>query len=132
MRNKVCRNLGFVFLIFFIVIISSVRANSFIQEYNKYVEVCDNGIAYVPLDTKYVTCHGIILEIKGMTRSLAEDEFGCECPICCDGWCYIIVYSDPAPENETDKSADRMSDQSFYGKENSLDIIYLWFTCKNK
>ena len=115
------------------VILSVVKANSYVKEYNDYIEVCSNGIAYVPFDTKFVKCRGIVLEVQDITRSLTPEEIDCECPKCCDGYCYIIAYGDPDQEPATYESDDDLNHEHYRGEINNRQgIIYLWFPCKDE
>jgi len=72
--------------------IATIRANSYVNESKDYIEVCSKGIAYVPLDTKFVKCNGIIRKVMGFTRFLTDAVSDCECPKCCEGSCWIIIY----------------------------------------
>jgi hypothetical protein len=59
-----------------------------------YIEVAGPEIAYIPFNTNYVKYKGEvrrILRIEPYREQVATD---CQCPKCCSGSCYIIVYSD--------------------------------------
>jgi len=73
----------------------------------KYIEVCTNGIVYLPPGTKYVTCHGKVMRVMYIAPLMAQIESvpDCNCPKCCGGWCGITVMCESAPEpssGETD------------------------------
>jgi hypothetical protein len=75
---------------------------------SSYIEVCSQGIVYVPPGTRYVTCHGKVMKVMGIVsrEEGAEIESGggagdCYCPKCCGGYCAVIVSCGGAPETET-------------------------------
>ena len=75
---------------------------------SSYIEVCSQGIVYVPPGTRYVTCHGKIMKVMGIvSREDGEQIDGgggagdCYCPKCCGGYCAVIVSCGGAPETET-------------------------------
>jgi hypothetical protein len=59
----------------------------------KYIEVCSNGIVYLPPHTKYVTCHGKVMKVLAIVPRVegVQIEGGCNCPECCGGWCGVTV-----------------------------------------
>ena len=65
-----------------------------IAESPKYIEVCAQGTAYVPPDTKFVTCQGRVMKVLAIVplegRSLAPGA-DCDCPRCCDGACAVTI-----------------------------------------
>jgi hypothetical protein len=75
---------------------------------SSYIEVCSQGIVYVPPGTRYVTCHGKIMKVMGIvSREDGEQIDGgggvgdCYCPKCCGGYCAVIVSCGDVPENTT-------------------------------
>jgi len=69
-------------------IVREVAANP-----SQYIEVCSNGIVYLPPDTKLVTCSGRIMRViavvpAGEQTLMRED---CDCPRCCGGVCTVTV-----------------------------------------
>ena len=58
------------------------------------IEVHGPGIAYVPLSAKYVTYDGMVRKVSRFSATLLTGEEDCQCPKCCDGRCYVIVYTD--------------------------------------
>jgi hypothetical protein len=59
----------------------------------RLIEVCSNGIVYLPPGTKYVTCRGKIMKVLAIVPRLegAKTTGDCECPDCCHGMCGITV-----------------------------------------
>ncbi len=59
----------------------------------KLIEVCSNGIVYVPPGTKYVTCRGKIMKVLAIVPKVegVQTETDCNCPNCCGGWCGVTV-----------------------------------------
>jgi hypothetical protein len=109
--------------------IATIKANSYVNESKEYIEVCSKGIVYVPLDTKFVKCNGIIRKVMGFTRILPM-ETDCECPKCCDGSCWVIIYGDPTPEQETENLPN--SPDHSYKSDNKGDsdgYWFLWLAC---
>ncbi|MDH7512187.1 MAG: hypothetical protein QHH14_04475 [Clostridiales bacterium] len=67
----------------------------------KLIEVCSNGIVYVPPGTKYVTCRGKIMKVLAIVPRVegVQTKGNCECPDCCSGMCGITVYCTSVPES---------------------------------
>jgi len=70
------------------------------QESARLIEVCSNGIVYVPPGTKYVTCRGKIMKVLAIVPRMegVKTEGDCECPDCCAGACGITVLCEEVPE----------------------------------
>ena len=73
---------------------------------SSYIEVCSQGVVYVPPGTRYVTCHGKVMKVVGIVSGEegAESKSGggagdCYCPKCCGGYCAVIVHCGPVPES---------------------------------
>ena len=73
---------------------------------SSYIEVCSQGVVYVPPGTRYVTCHGKVMKVMGIVSGEegAESKSGggagdCYCPKCCGGYCAVIVHCGPVPES---------------------------------
>lgn len=62
-----------------------------------YVEVKGSSIAYVPRTAKFVKVNGNIKEVVRFAETLSATEEDCQCPACCDGYCYVIIFTDPFP-----------------------------------
>ena len=113
--------LAFGLIVASAVLLSSFQnAQSYIKEIGGYVEICANGLAYVPSDAAYVKCNGVIRKVVGITDALMMSEIDCECPNCCDGFCFIIIYTDPDPAGESG---------SPFAAEGSPQIKFLWMSC---
>lgn len=103
--SKVIVGLGVV-----VVLVSAYSAGTIDSrmsaDKSSYIEVCSQGIVYVPPGTRYVTCHGKVMKVMGMVSSeegaLIESGGGagdCYCPKCCGGYCAVIVSCGPVPES---------------------------------
>lgn len=107
-----------------------LRANSYLAQYSQFIEVCSNGIAYVPLDTKYVKCNGVVRRVLGFSKSMTGEDDPCKCPKCCDGECYVIVTSDPRLEfglEPGENSDDPIIE--YYRESRDLDPYIIWLSC---
>lgn len=65
-----------------------------LQYGHPYVEITGSEIAYVPHTADYVKIDGRLRRIVKFEPYRRRAETDCRCPKCCDGTCYIIVYSD--------------------------------------
>jgi hypothetical protein len=65
-----------------------------IPDRDSLVEVAGNAVAYVPRTAQYVKYHGKVRPIMKFASTLTEGEKDCKCPKCCDGWCFVIIYTD--------------------------------------
>jgi hypothetical protein len=110
------------FLFMAAVFIAVLRARAYTVQYNGLIEVCSNGIAYVPLDTKFVKCNGIVRQVRKFTKTITEGEEPCKCPECCDGWCYVVVNSDPSWSNLERETAT-------FGPIDYMEIYIVWLSC---
>jgi len=97
---------------------------------SSYIEVCSQGIVYVPPGTRYVTCHGKIMKVMGIvSREDGEQIDGgggagdCYCPKCCGGYCAVIVSCGGAPETET--GTGDWASGSATSNSNGLCTLYL-------
>ena len=117
---KTLRALGMI-AVAVIVLISFVNAQLYIKEIGGYVEVSAQGLAYVPSDAAFVKYNGAIRKVVAIEDVLLADEEECLCPNCCDGFCYVIILTDPegAADGRGPKSA---------GAEPS-EIRFLWMPC---
>ena len=85
----------FLFCILFLGLVPSVQtAGPAFGEKEVYVEVHGSNIAHVPITAKYVKYDGKIRRISRFSAALASGEEDCQCPQCCNGRCYIIIYTD--------------------------------------
>lgn len=110
-------------------LIAVLRAKAYTVQYNGLIEVCSNGIAYVPLDTKFVKCNGIVRQVRKFTKTITEGEDPCKCPDCCDGWCYVIVNSDPTENTALESKEAEQSKNGVQHESESQDTYILWLAC---
>jgi len=76
------------------LVIAVLHAGSYIKEKGSYVEVGGGRIAYVPRTAKFVKVDGQVRRIVKFSTTLSNAEKDCSCPKCCNGNCFIIVFSD--------------------------------------
>jgi hypothetical protein len=90
---------GMIVVIFLTTAFSAApKATEIVSDSSALIEVCSQGVAYVPPGTRVVTCQGKVMRVVGMT-STANDKGGaqanvigdCYCPKCCGGTCAILV-----------------------------------------
>jgi len=63
-------------------------------ERTAYIEVHGSDIAYVPMTETHVKFNGEIRKIVRFTATVDKGRADCRCPDCCNGECYVIVYTD--------------------------------------
>jgi hypothetical protein len=63
-------------------------------DFQKLIEVHGPETAYIPSTAKYVKYDGVVRRIVKFSETLEEGE-DCPCPRCCDGRCYVIIFTDP-------------------------------------
>ncbi len=101
----------FVGVVLVVLLVSAYSAGTKGKEVTssspKYIEVCSAGTAYLPPGTKFVTCHGKIMEVIDVVPLVGGEQMlgGCDCPRCCNGFCTVTVRCGAAPEpsSEADK-----------------------------
>lgn len=79
------------------LVVAFLNAASYIRERDAYIELSSGKIAYVPRTAKFVKVNGQVRRIVKFSSTLSNAEKDCECPTCCDGYCYMIVFSDAGP-----------------------------------
>jgi hypothetical protein len=94
------------------LVIAVLYAGSNTPKKDSYIEVGGGKIVYVPRTTQYVKFNGQIRKIVRFASTLSEGEKDCKCPKCCDGYCYVIVYSDSVP-----------------GSNPILPLFVIWLSC---
>ncbi len=97
MKNLFKKRIFFGILAFVLFIglsLAVLEAGSYIREKDSYVEVGGGKTAYVPRTAKFVKVNGVVRRIVKFSATLSNTERDCECPKCCDGYCYIIVFTD--------------------------------------
>lgn len=70
------------------------------QSRPSYVEISGSEITYVPQTSSYVKIDGKLTRIVRFEPYRQQAETDCRCPKCCNGICYIIVYSDAVILNQ--------------------------------
>ncbi len=94
------------------VVIAVMNAGPSGPKKDPYVEVGGGKIAYVPRTAKFVKFNGRIRRVVRFDSSLSPGENDCQCPKCCDGYCYVIVFSDSIP-----------------GSNPISPLVILWVSC---
>jgi hypothetical protein len=76
-------------------LMGSVRygASRFVGK-ESYIEVNGPQIAYVPMTTKYVRYDGKLRKVLKFEPIANAATADCRCPKCCNGSCYVIIYTD--------------------------------------
>lgn len=95
-------------LIFAVFVFTEIKAESHPERNERIIEVCAEGVVYVPPGTKLVKCNGKVKRVIGMTpyQSAVESEDGsCICWDCCGGMCGIIVSCDAEPGEFSDSDS---------------------------
>jgi len=107
-------------LIFAIFVFTEIKAESHSDGKDRIIEVCSEGVVYVPPGTKIVKCNGKVKKVIRVTPyqpDQREDE-SCICPSCCEGECAVIISCDGQPGEFSD------SDSSAKGS-----LCLLWIDC---
>jgi len=94
------------------LVIAVLNAGSSTPKKDSYIEVGGGKIVYVPRTTQYVKFNGQVRKIVRFASTLSAGEKDCQCPKCCDGYCYVIVYSDSVP-----------------GSKPILPLFVIWLSC---
>lgn len=110
-------------LIFAIFVFTEIKAESFPERNERIIEVCSEGVVYVPYGTKLVKCNGKVKKVLGMTpyqptMERGGEEGSCLCWDCCGDACGIIISCDAEPEKFSDSDSN---------KNGTLCLI--WFDC---
>jgi hypothetical protein len=77
-----------------------------------YIEVGGSKIVYVPRTAKYVKFNGQIRKVVRFDSTVSVGGDECKCPTCCNGNCYVIVFSDSIP-----------------GSNPISPLVVLWVSC---
>jgi hypothetical protein len=81
------------------LVIAVLNAGSSTPKKDSYIEVGGSKIVYVPRTAKYVQFNGQIRRVVRFDSTLSAGERDCKCPKCCNGYCYVIVYTDSVPDS---------------------------------
>ncbi|MBM3285672.1 MAG: hypothetical protein FJY81_07340 [Candidatus Aminicenantes bacterium] len=76
---------------------TGVSETAVYEESAAHIEVCANGIVYLPPGTRHVTCHGKVMRVLYVVPIRGEMQ-DCNCPQCCGGLCGITVLCAEVPE----------------------------------
>ena len=79
------------------LVIAVSNAGSSAPKKDSYIEVGGGKIVYVPRTTQYVKFNGQIRKIVRFASTLSAEEQDCQCPNCCKGSCYMIIFTDGSP-----------------------------------
>jgi glycine/D-amino acid oxidase-like deaminating enzyme len=79
------------------LVIAVLNAGTSTPKKDSYIEVGGGKIVYVPRTTQYVKFNGQVRKIARFASTLSPAEKDCQCPNCCKGSCYIIIYTDGLP-----------------------------------
>jgi hypothetical protein len=115
MKNSIYKKVVFIALTCVLsigLVIAVLNAGSSIPKKDSYIEVGGGKIVYVPRTTQYVKFNGQVRKVVRFASTLSADEKDCKCPKCCDGNCYVIVYTDRVP-----------------GSKPILPLWVLWVSC---
>jgi hypothetical protein len=93
-----------------VIAVSNAGSNS--MKKDSYIEVGGDKIVYVPRTAQYVKFNGQIRKIVRFASTLSAHEKDCQCPNCCNGSCYVIIYSDGIP-----------------GSNPIIPMYVLWLSC---
>ena len=83
-------------LILAVFVFTEIKAESFQEEKDRIIEVCSNGVVYVPPGTKIVKCMGKVKRVLGVTpyNSEQRESKDCLCPSCCGDACAVVISCD--------------------------------------
>lgn len=99
-----------VFSVGLVIVVLNGDSNT--AKKDPYIEVGGSKIVYVPRTAQYVKFNGQIRKIIRFASTLNGGEKDCRCPKCCDGSCYVIVYTDRIP-----------------GSNPISPLVILWVSC---
>jgi len=108
-----------------------VKASAYLSEQKTYVEVAGDRTAYVPRDAQFVKYHGQVRRITTWAAAPASDPKDCKCPHCCDGTCYIWIYSDNLPDDQA-TFAGASANASALGearKTSAIILVIIFVNC---
>jgi hypothetical protein len=94
------------------LVIAVLNAGSPTPNKDPYIEVGGGKIVYVPRTAQYVKFNGQLRKVVRFDSTLSVAGKDCNCPKCCDGNCYVIVFSD-----------------SVGGSDHISPLFVLWVSC---
>ena len=74
------------------LVIAVLNTDASTRKTGSYIEAGGRNVVNVPGTAQYIASSGQARKIVGFA-SLTEVEEGCRCPKCCDGYCYITIYT---------------------------------------
>ncbi len=95
-------------LIFAIFVFTEIKAESHPNGKERIIEVCAEGVVYVPPGTKLVKCNGKVKKVLGVTpyqTAIMREGDSCLCWDCCGGACGIIISCDAEPQEFSDSDS---------------------------
>ncbi len=110
--QKKCQIIVSFLLIFAVFVFTEIKAESHPNGKERIIEVCSEGVVYVPYGTKLVKCNGKVKKVLGITPYLTtiEGEGGgknCLCWDCCGNACGIIISCDAEPGEFSDSDSNK-------------------------
>jgi len=60
---------------------------------DSFIDISEGSLSYVPRTAKFVRIDGQVKRIVKFTTTLSKGGEDCECPKCCKGSCYVIVFT---------------------------------------
>jgi hypothetical protein len=107
------------------------RVASQLPEGGPYIEVGGPRIAYVPWGTQYVTYNGRVRKVARMEETLNSGEKDCKCPHCCEGSCYIIIFTDapPAQAGKIRPAGSGGPAASAVSEKPVVILFIMWLSC---
>lgn len=109
--------------------ISSMGEQAELYPVNEHelIEVCADGVVYVPPGTKFVLCNGKIRRVLRIEEGVRELE-ECRCPKCCDDACYIVVACNPVPQELLDRvTRDCATGETFFENPDDQGALCMMF-----
>jgi len=100
MKNSIYKRVVLIVLacVFSIgLVIAVLNAGSSTPKEDSYIEVGGGKIVYVPRTTQFVKFNGQVRKIVRFASTLSAEEQDCQCPNCCKGYCYVIIFTDGSP-----------------------------------
>ncbi len=119
-EQKKIQIIASVLLIFAVFVFTEIKAESHPDGKGRVIEVCSEGVVYVPPGTKIVKCNGKIKKVLRITHLDPDMREGvnCLCPNCCGGECGVVISCDGQAGEFSD------SDPSAQGS-----LCVLWVDC---
>ncbi len=76
------------------LVIAVLEAGSYLQERDGYIEVGGGKTVYVPGNAQFVKVNGQVKRIVRFASTVSSAPANCQCPNCCEGICYVVIYTD--------------------------------------